>query len=52
MPLMKLCLLIILLLISACAENVPPGELEHMRGQIPNVQDPPVSYNSNSIGVP
>ena len=49
---MKLYLLASLLLMSACAADVPPGELERMRGQVPVMQDPPVSYNAKGIGVP
>lgn len=53
---MKMLLLASLMLMAACAApragDVPPGELERMRAQMPAVQNPPVSYNEKGIGVP
>lgn len=51
---MKLgCVLISLIVLSSCAaQNVPPGEMERMRAQMPKEQNPPASYNSKGMGVP
>ncbi len=49
---MKMLLLASLWLLSACAADVPPGEMERMRAQMPTEQSPPVSYNNKGIGVP
>ncbi len=49
---MKVLLLVSLMLVSACAANVPPGEMERMRAQMPREQNPPASYNHKGIGVP
>jgi len=45
--------LIGLLLLSSCAaQNVPDGEMERMRAQMPREQNPPASYNGKGMGVP
>lgn len=49
---MKFVFLFSILLISACAADVPPGEMERMRGQMPQEQNPPASYNNKGLGVP
>lgn len=51
---MKLILafLSFIVLSSCAAHDVPPGEMERMRAQMPKEQNPPASYNSKGIGVP
>lgn len=49
---MKFILLVSVLLLTACAAGAPPGEMERMRSQMPQEQNPPASYSSKGIGVP
>lgn len=49
---MRIFFLASLFLVGACAVNVPPGELERMRAQMPPEKNPPASYNEKGIGVP
>ena len=51
---MKLILtaLSLLLLSSCAAQNVPDGEMERLRAQMPREQNPPASYNGKGMGVP
>lgn len=49
---MKWMLLSSVIFLAACAANVPPGELERLRTQLPREQNPPASYNAQGLGVP
>lgn len=51
---MKLILVLLsfIILSSCAAHDVPPGEMERMRAQMPKEQNPPASYNQKGMGVP
>ena len=48
-----IAVLMTIMTLAACvAENVPPGEMDRMRAEMPKDKDPPASYNRHGMGVP